>query len=196
MAAGAQTGVVRIIIPLTKAMTEAAAAYAAAVQATPTLQAPNYTRLSAAGRYRVGYLGEAAVAAALHQRSIRFDWTPRADGAADNSDLIIYSGGAAYACEVKTCSKPSHQYLMQPLAQQLRRGNRGIIVAVRLNERVGFAEIVGCIGHVGFAQRSEVVHPPDRGVRVPTRLLSLNLLTPLEALLRRLDRSDVDAMRV
>lgn len=175
-------------VPLTDAMLRNADAYARKVAATDTLRSTtNYTQLASDGRYRIGHLGEAALAAMLEQRRIRFRWTPRADGRGDGSDLTIYHRGKPYPCEVKTASRPWHQYLMQPVSQQRHRGYRGVMVGVRLNEALGLAELAGYVSHRRFAQ-ALVVEPPDRGVRVPTRLVRLASLAPIQKLLARLDR--------
>ncbi len=176
-------------VAITDAMLRDADAYAGRVASTDTLRLTrNYTSLEAPGRYRLGYLGEAALASMLADSGARFDWSPRADGLGDGSDLTVYHGGLPYPCEVKTASRPWHKYLMQPVAQQRRRGDRGVVVGVRLNEGQRLAELAGYVSYRRFA-RALVVHPPDRGVRVPTRLVLLSSLSPISRLLCLLDSS-------
>ncbi len=177
-----------IVVGITDAMLRSASEYERAVQETATLRTtPNYTGLVAPGRYRVGHLGECVLAALLDQRSLRYHWAPRADGVSDTRDLMLYRDGVGHPCEIKTASQPHHRYLMQPVAQDRRRGDRGVMIGVRLNEPARVAHVIGYVSHARFRD-ARVVLPPEQGVLVPTRMTLLSSLTPIDRLLARVDR--------
>jgi hypothetical protein len=174
-------------VPLTEAMLRAADEYDRAVHANANIRnTPNYTSLMAEGRFRIGHLGENALASLLASLRLRYEWAPRSDGRPDGQDVLVYHRGVAYPCEVKTCSQPHHRHVMQPLDQGRHRGDRGLIVAVRLNEEAGYAELPGYVKYRRFLE-APVVYPPVQRVRVPTRLVRLDALTPLAELTRHLD---------
>jgi hypothetical protein len=168
----------------------AADEYDRAVHANEKIRStPNYTNLMVEGRFRVGHLGENAMVSLLRALRLRHEWTPRSDGHPDGQDVLVYYRGVAYPCEVKTASQPHHRHVMQPLDQGRHRGDRGLIVAVRLNEQAGYAELPGYVKYRRFLE-APVVYPPAQRVRVPTRLMRLDALTPLVELLRHLDSTD------
>ena len=145
------------------------------IEATATLQfTSNYTGLSAAGRYFVGFVGQLGLQTYLTEQGRRFQAHIRTDGQSDAGDVTVWYAGHPLKIDVKTASNPRHRFLMMPEAQ-LRRSVSDLIVAAKWLPERKQVEFMGvCAGDV-FSRQAQTRYPNDGGsppVRIPTCMLN------------------------
>lgn len=92
----------------------------------------NYTQLITKDRYKIGALGEMALVEVLKRRRIKFEMELRADGFADEYDVIVWRGGVRKNVDVKTAGKPKDELCAMPEAQFQKRRQHDEYVGARL----------------------------------------------------------------